>query len=299
MSNSKDPRSSTLESQIQQVHELAEKASKIQLSVRTGDYEDKINRLIARTNQWADANGAANVNTQALTKAYQNLNAVSANFADNNTLKNQQALIQAEKALEAQTQNVAASLSRMIAAGQSDPSFLQALKDSSKLFHPWLNSTALLTQGIAKMKQAFTELKEVNTVLTEISKTSSLTASQLKTLGDSAFEQAGKYGVKASDFLYDVQKMYQAGYRNAGELAQVSTLAQSAGGLDAELANEYLLASDAAFQYAGNAEKLTSLLDSQNQVTSRNAVSLEELAKATKVAASQLSESGFGRTFEF
>lgn len=141
---------------------------------------------------------------------------------------------------------------------------------------------------IAQTRKSIAELKEVNTILTEIGKTSSLTQGQLKAVGDASFAAANKYGSTASGYLYSVQEMYRAGYQNAGQMAELSALAQSAGGLDADLATDYLIASDAAYQYAGNAEKLSQLLDGQSQVTSRNAVSMEELANATKTAASQL-----------
>ena len=75
-------------------------------------------------------------------------------------------------------------------------------------------------------------------------------------------------------------------------MANLSTLAQISGGLDPDLANDYLIASDAAYQSAGDTEKLNKLLDGQSQVTSRNAVSMEELAYATKEAASHLANAG-------
>lgn len=145
---------------------------------------------------------------------------------------------------------------------------------------------------ISQTRKSMAELREVNTILTEIGKTSSLTQGQLKAVGDASFEAANKYGSSASGYLYSVQEMYRAGYQNAGQMADLSALAQSAGGLDADLATDYLIASDAAYQYAGNAEKLSQLLDGQSQVTSRNAVSMDELASATKTAASQLANAG-------
>lgn len=161
-------------------------------------------------------------------------------------------------------------------------------------------SSVLGTKAFADMKdelqdlskQTLNDLKEINTILTEISKTSTLTANELKKLGDVSFDNASRFGLKASDYLANVQEMYRAGYTNAEQLAEVSMLAQSSGNLDAGLANDYLMASDAAYQYSGNVEKLTALLDAQNQVTNRNAVSMEDLANATIVSASQLAGSG-------
>lgn len=159
-------------------------------------------------------------------------------------------------------------------------------------FTQWFSISQVIMKGIEKVSSAINELKEVDTILTEISKTSDLTDSQIKTLGEKSFDEASKYGQKASDYLTGVQEMSRAGYENATGMARLATLAQSAGDMTAELANEYLIASDAAYGYGGDIEKLNALLDSQNQVTNRNAINMTELASATKIVASQASQAG-------
>ena len=137
------------------------------------------------------------------------------------------------------------------------------------------------------------ELKEVNHLLTQISKTADqLSKTDLSNLETAAFLTAGKYGRKASDYLSDIQKMYRAGYENAEAMAELSTLAQAAGGLEAGLANDYLIAADAAYQLKGNTEALNKVLDGQNHMASRNSLSMKDLAEATKIAASQSADSG-------
>lgn len=173
--------------------------------------------------------------------------------------------------------------------GLKGKSLSDKLWSGMKDFASWTFGSSMIMQGVQSFKQALSELKDVNSILTEISKTSERTASQLKTLGDTSFETASKYGNKASNYLLGVQEMSRAGYENSEQMAELSTLAQSAGDMTAELANDYLIASDAAYGYSGNIKKLTALLDGQNQITNRNAVSMEELANATKVAGSMLS----------
>ncbi len=146
--------------------------------------------------------------------------------------------------------------------------------------------------GIQKTKEAVSELKELDNILTEISKTSDLTRQQLAKLGDESFDTASKYGKKASNYLAGVQEMYRAGYENSEEMAELSTLAQAAGDMDTGLANDYLIATDAAYKLKGNAEKLNEILDGQNNITNRNALSMKDLAEATKIAASQSASSG-------
>ena len=155
-------------------------------------------------------------------------------------------------------------------------------------FSGWFSVSQAVMLFISKVKEADEEIKELDTTLTEIGKTSDLAGDALKALGDRAFETASKYGKVANDYLLGVQEMSRAGYENMEQMAELSTLVQSAGDLTAELANDYIIAADAAYGYKGNVEKLTSLLDAQNQVTNRNAVSMEELANATKTAGSLL-----------
>lgn len=141
-------------------------------------------------------------------------------------------------------------------------------------------------------EESLKDLTEINAILTEIGKTSHLTKEQLDSLGDASFETASKYGQKAADYLSEVQNMYDAGYKNAEQMAELSLLAQNTGNLGADLAKEYIAASDAAYQYSGNIEKLTALLDAQKQVADRNSLSMEELTNATNASASQLSSFG-------
>lgn len=155
------------------------------------------------------------------------------------------------------------------------------------------NYFGLAFTAVNKFRQSLSSLKDLDTLLTEISKTSEMTARQLEELGERSYGIASRYGVLANDFMKSFQEMSRAGFGDdkAQSLAELATLAQSAGDLTAELANEYLIASNAAYGYSGNVEQLNALLDAQNQVTNRNAVSMTELADATKVAANQLANS--------
>lgn len=155
------------------------------------------------------------------------------------------------------------------------------------------NYFALSALAINKFRASLNNLKEMDTIYTEISKTSDLSLRKLNELAERSYSIASRYGVLAKNFSTSLQEMSRAGFgENLAEpLAELATLAQSAGDLTSELANDYLIASSAAYGYQGNVEKLNALLDSQNQVTNRNAVSLTELADATKVAANQLANS--------
>lgn len=165
-----------------------------------------------------------------------------------------------------------------------------------KKFSSWMSMTTVVSTFVMDVRNAVTELKEIDTILTEISKTSNRTTESLEKLGKASFDTASKYGQKASDFLTGVQEMSRAGFgeTESEQMAELSTLAQSAGDMTAELANQYLIATNAAYKLEGSTEKLNRVLDGQNIITNKNALNLSELAEGTKIVASQAANAGIG-----
>lgn len=159
-------------------------------------------------------------------------------------------------------------------------------------FKTWLSASSAVMLVVSKTKEAVTELKEIDTILTEISKTNDkLSKSDLKNIGNNAFETASKYGKKATDYLSGVQEASRAGYENAENIAELSTAAQGAGEMTAELANSYIIATDKAYGMEGSVQKLTQTLDGANEITNHNAVNMTELAEGMKVVGSQAASS--------
>lgn len=149
------------------------------------------------------------------------------------------------------------------AANVAGKNFLQTFKEKLGKFTGWMSMTYAVSLFTRSIRQAVVELKDIDTILTEISKTSDRTEASLRRLGDTSFAAASKYGQKASDYLLGVQEMSRAGFdeKASEQMAELSTLAQSAGDMTAELANEYLIATNAGYKFGGSAEKLNSVLD--------------------------------------
>lgn len=172
-------------------------------------------------------------------------------------------------------------------------SFKNQMSQAMSSFSMWFSASSLVMKFVSQTREAVSELKEVNTILTEITKTADqLSKADLSNIEKTSYKTASKYGKKAPDYLTGVQEMYRAGYENAEGLAELSTLAQAAGNMQADLANDYLIATDAAYKLKGNTEALNDVLDGQNYITNRNALSMQDLAEATKIAASQSASSG-------
>lgn len=178
--------------------------------------------------------------------------------------------------------------------GLEGGTWLRNLWANIKKFSSWMGMTASITRLTMKVRQAVTEIKELDNILTEISKTSDRTERSLDKLGKTAFETASKYGRTASDYLKGVQEMSRAGFREQAseQMAELSILAQSAGDMTADVANKYLIATDAAYQLKGNTQALNDVLDGQNLITNKNAVNLTELAEGTSIVASQAANAG-------
>lgn len=121
---------------------------------------------------------------------------------------------------------------------------------------------------VGTVSNAVSELKQMDDILTEISKVSYMSSSQLKELGKNSFDYANKYGKNVTDYLEGVTEMNRSGYygQQGIDLANTSVLAQAAGDMSANVANAYLLATNAAYEYAGSAEKLNAVLDGQNMI---------------------------------
>ncbi len=155
------------------------------------------------------------------------------------------------------------------------------------------NYFGLAFVAVNKFRQSLNTLKTNDTILTEVSKTSEMTKQQLKELGDEAFKVASKYGQVSGNYLLAVQEMARSGYETLSkELGELSLLAQSAGDMTAEMANNYLLATDAAYKYGGSVEKLNAALDGANFISNKNSANMTDIADAIRVSASFTANAG-------
>ena len=124
------------ENKAKQLQQTLQQANKIQLSFDTGSYQSKVDSLVARTNQWVDANGNARISTESLQTALNNLGTAYTNLnsSGGNTVANQQALIEAEKALDTEIKKVQSSVTSMNAT-MAKSSAIDALRQKYQQFY--------------------------------------------------------------------------------------------------------------------------------------------------------------------
>lgn len=153
------------------------------------------------------------------------------------------------------------------ATGQTGKSMFDTIKEKIGKFTGWFTIANAIMTITNYAKQSIGVLHEMDDIMTEISKTSDMSAESLKQLGETAFDAANKYGVTVQSYLTGVQEMSRAGYDEAAEsMANLAILAQAAGDMTAQTAQDYLIATDAAYQLAGGEEKLSKILDGQNMI---------------------------------
>lgn len=177
--------------------------------------------------------------------------------------------------------------SEVISTGYAGKSTSQKIKDMLGHITKIGSFFGVASLAVNNFRKSLSTLRSNDTILTEISKTSEMTKKQLKELGDEAFKVASKYGQLSGNYLLGVQEMARSGYESLSkELAELSLLAQSAGDMTAENANNYILATDAAYKYGGSVEKLNAALDGANYISNKNSASLTDISDAIRVSAS-------------
>lgn len=131
----------------------------------------------------------------------------------------------------------------------------------------------------AAMRDAFTEMKNVDSELITIQKVTGATKDEIDRLTQSAYEVAAALGTTASEYLNAVGEFSKAGYgQQAEQLGELAIMAANVGDTTQETANQFLLATDKAYQFNGSVEDLTRVLDGANEIGNRFATDVEHIA---------------------
>ena len=129
------------------------------------------------------------------------------------------------------------------------------------------------------------ELEKINTVLSDIGKTASLTSGQIEALAKASFDTANRYGKSTLDYLTSIQNMMKKGFA-------LDTSEQMAGNMASDVSDAYIEATNAAYDYQESLEKLEKVLDGQHNIITQNTLAMNDMAEATTVAASSASKAG-------
>lgn len=161
-------------------------------------------------------------------------------------------------------------------ANEAQKSIAQLMGEIGK----WQILNALVASSIRSITDALDMMKKVDDELVTVRKVTGATAAELDALSEKAYKVASAYGEVAYEYLSSVSAFARAGYGSqAADLAELATKTKLVGDTNAETAQQFLLSVDAAYQYKGNIEALSKVLDGSNQIDNRYATSLSKIAE--------------------
>ena len=157
--------------------------------------------------------------------------------------------------------------------------------------------SAAVTRGITllrnALREAVTEMKEMDKELTTIKMVTGASDMDISALRQQAFAGARYTGRTTSDYLSAAERFARAGYReNIKDLTELSLVTQNIGGVTEETASKFLLAADAAWQMGGSTERLWAMLDGVSSIADQNATDIGKIAEAYTVAGSAFANAG-------
>lgn len=144
----------------------------------------------------------------------------------------------------------------------------------------WQIMGTMVSKTLGAFRDALDMMRKVDDELVTVRKVTGATAAELDALSEKAYKVASAYGEAADEYLSSVSAFARAGYGSqAADLAELATKTKLVGDTNAETAQQFLLSVDAAYQYKGNIEALSKVLDGSNQIDNRYATSLSKIAE--------------------
>ena len=191
-------------------------------------------------------------------------------------------LASAEKEVEQSTRKIKDTLGQNSGAlGQHSKSVGDLERNYSKLGVTVANFAkyklfSAITSGIS---DSIGEMRKLDDELVTIRKVADATEAELSAISERSYEVGGKYGKAPSDYAAGVAEFTRAGYRETAEaLSELSIKAQLVGDMNAETANQFLIATDAAYGYKGSITQLSAVLDGMNAIDNNFATSIEKIS---------------------
>lgn len=144
-------------------------------------------------------------------------------------------------------------------------------------------------------KDGLVTLKEIDDTLVGIRKVTDMSAESATRLAREASKYVSEFGRSTQDYLKAFETFSKAGYDQgqSKNMTELSLLLQNVGDLEAEVANQTLIAANAGFQLNGSYEALMHTIDAMNNISNNNATTIEKMSEAIKVSSSVAQVAGF------
>lgn len=185
------------------------------------------------------------------------------------------------------------------AMGRLGKSIIETFKSGAKKFAEWTISSGAIVQSVQAVRKVITNVKELDTEMTELLKVSDATGAELQATFSRSVESAKELGASVRDVISATADWSRLGYSlpDSEELARIATLYKNVGdGIDIDAANKSLVSTLQGFQL--EAKDALSIVDKFNKVANNFPIdtagigeALQNSAAAFNAANSDLSES--------
>lgn len=151
----------------------------------------------------------------------------------------------------------------------------------------------VINQVYESISDAYSDLKNVDSEMVNIRKVTGKSADEMERLEKSSYKISQNYGRSPSEYLASTAAFAKAGYNDKSDkLGELALLTENVGDVDNDLANQFLISSDAAWKLNGDIEQLSTILDGFNELSNRTATTVNDLAEGMTVSASVFAQAG-------
>lgn len=232
-------------------------------------------------------------------------------FEQNETHKKEfQSYIQAiasadtKAALDSAVQQTGVWTQMMELAGEAGQTMGTKIKNSFSRLTSYFSASSIILSGIQLGKQAFQNVLDIDTKMTELKRVTDLSAEQYSNVYDNLSASAQKYGVQLTDLISATADWSRAGFDadTASGLAEITSVYQHISDLDYDTASENLLTAYKGFQSElssvyGNSQQgvldaVNHIADVYNEIDNNYATTAADVGEAVKRSASALSVAG-------
>ncbi len=233
----------------------------------------------------------ANRNVKITVNA-RSLNTAASNAEKLNTNLNQ-ATSSAKTLGTTGTQNVNRTSQAIKGASKNAESFNTGMGNVVLTMAKFRLASSAINLVASGFKEAFAEMKRVDSEMVTIRKVTGFTADEMERLSKNAYSLASKYGRTASEVMSGESVFARAGYTEQIEqLSELNLLLQNVGDLQADDAAKFLIATDAAYKLGGSYDDLMAVVDGLNEITNKHATDMQKMTEGMTVAGSVFAESG-------
>lgn len=183
--------------------------------------------------------------------------------------------------------------------GETKTGFDKATKGKNAFFGDlgkvamWGIAMGAIYAPLKSFQDALKDLHEINTQVTTIAKVTGQSIEEVNVLAKKATGVGISMGRTAQEYLASVGEFSKAGYgQSAEDLGKLSLLLQNIGGMAAEEANQFLLATDAAYKFKGSQEELGKVIDSVVTIDNKYATSTQKISDGMTVTGSIAQNAG-------